>query len=220
MKPKQISMLLTGVLFILLSAISCKKDNDNSSPAPVVYPNYSQLKTGNYWIYQRFNVDGSGNATPTSVYDSCYVEKDTLINSLTYYKMIRPSISISIQSVFFLRDTLHYTVENGGKIFFSSQDFTTFIEDYYVLNNPVDTVCRIVTKMAEKDWMVTTPAGTYQTSNMKKTYYMYPNWSAGGSIRPMDMRFAKDVGIVTETLPFYASNPTYVERRLVRFHLN
>ena len=75
--------------FLVISCVSllicsCEKpddDNDPITPAPLVYDNYSQLKVGNYWIYQRFEVDSLGIGTPTSVYDSCYVEKDTLINN-------------------------------------------------------------------------------------------------------------------------------------------
>lgn len=222
MKPKEISILFIGISLIALSVVSCKKDDDNASPSSTVYPNYSQLKTGNYWIYQQFVRDSAGNATPTSVVDSCYIEKDTLINNVTFYKMIRPSSSSSMQTVYFLRDSLDYTVTSNGKIFFSSQDFTSLFSKTYILlgGGTTDTVCRVETKMADKDWIVSTPAGTFQTSNMKNTYYMYPNWSGGGSIRAVNLRCAKDVGIVCETLPFYASDPNYIERKLIRYHLN
>jgi hypothetical protein len=221
MKPPK--NLQSVILFSCLSVIvfSCKKDEDNSVPAPIVYDNYSQLKVGNYWIYQRFDVDSSGNATPATEYDSCYVEKDTLINNITYYKMIRPNPYIPLASAFFLRDSLHYVVDYKGKILFSSMDFTTTFEDFYQFGGGnSDTVCHAVRKMTEKDWNVTTPAGTYVTSNSKLIYNMYPAYSFAGNVRTMNTCYSKNIGIVKETLPFFASNPNYIERRLVRYHLN
>lgn len=213
--------------FVLLSvglsliAISCKDDDDDNTPTPVVYDNYTQLKVGNYWIYQRFDVDSSGTSTPTAIYDSCYIEKDTIIAGFTYYKMIRPSLDPQIQSKFFVKDSLHYYVEEGGKILFSSLDFTNTFDDYYITASSLsDTICRVVKKMTEKDFLVSTPGGTFQTSNCQSQYQMYPNWAFAGALRFLNTRFAKDVGIVTETLPFFASTPNHVERRLVHYHLN
>jgi hypothetical protein len=218
-KAQVLSPVIILSCFSLLM-ISCK-DDDDPSPATVVYDNYAQLKVGNYWIYQRFDVDSSGNASSTSVYDSCYVEKDTLINNITYFKMIRPNPYPPLPSVFYLRDSLHYVVDNSGMLFFSSLDFTTVFEDYYKFGSgSQDTVCHAIRKMTEKDWNVTTPAGSFVTSNSKLIYYMFPNWSFAGNERTMNTRYAKGVGIISETLPFFASNPNYVERRLVRFHLN
>ncbi len=213
--------------FVLLSislsliVISCKDDDDDTTPTPVVYDNYTQLKVGNYWIYQRFDIDSSGTSTPTAIYDSCYIEKDTLIAGFTYYKMIRPSPFTSTQSIYYVKDSLHYLVEAGGKILFSSLDFTNIFEDYYITASaPNDTVCRIVKKMTEQGFLISTPAGNFQTSNCQSQYQMYPNWTFAGALRYMNTRFARDVGIVTETLPFFASTSNHVERRLVHYHLN
>lgn len=208
---------------LCLIVVSCKDDDeDDNTPTPVVYDNYTQLKVGNYWIYQRFDVDSSGTSTPTSIFDSCYIEKDTLIAGFTYYKMVRPAPYPPMQSVFLVKDSLHYLVEAGGNILFSSIDFFNIFQDTYITagGTPSDTVCRILKKMTEKNLVVSTPNGVFQTSNCQAQYLMYPNWAFAGALRLMNTRFAKDVGIVTETLPFFASNPDYIERRLVRYHLN
>ncbi|MBL0339912.1 MAG: hypothetical protein IPP71_02760 [Bacteroidetes bacterium] len=201
--------------------ISCKDDDDDPAPTPTVYDNYAQLKVGNYWIYQRFDVDSSGNATPTSVFDSCYVEKDTLINNLTYFKMVRPNPFPPLPSESYLRDSVHYTVGVGGGLYFSSQDFIiVFDASYGFGSSSTDTIYKVTKKMTDKDWFVTVPLGGFITSNYKINYQMFPVWSFAGNPRAMNTRYAKNVGIVSETLPFFASNPNYLERRLVRFHLN
>src|SRR5688572_1824471 len=87
MKPKNILLLFVMAAF----AISCDDDeDDNCTPNPpnIVYSDYSQLKVGNYWIYQRFNFDFAGNETATMTFDSCYVEKDTVINNVAYVKLV------------------------------------------------------------------------------------------------------------------------------------
>lgn len=72
---KQINLL--SFMMIRISIYSFKKENEKPEPdTPGTYPNYSQLKAGNYWIYQQYHIDSLDNATPTTKYDSCYVEKD------------------------------------------------------------------------------------------------------------------------------------------------
>src|SRR5688500_17959960 len=85
MKP-----IFSFLLLLSLTVSSCKKEKEISPPPAKTYPDYSALKPGNYWIYERFDVDSNGNATPTGIYDSCYVEKDTQINGRTYMKYVEP----------------------------------------------------------------------------------------------------------------------------------
>lgn len=203
------------VLFITAMVSSCKKENDTN----VTYPNYAMLKQGNYWVYQVFEISSTGYAVATSDYDSCYVEKDTVINGNTFYKIVKPN-NMGMSPVTFLRDSLHYIINNNSEIMFSSQNYsTTFSNYYYVLNNMNDTVAYITTAMADKDIVTGVPAGNFTTSSFQTTFDMWPNYDNAGDIRRMNTRYAKGVGIVSETLPFYVSNPNYFERRLVRYYV-
>lgn len=195
---------------------SCKKD----SITPKVYPNFAQLKVGNYWVYERFNVDSLGNAIATGILDSCYVEKDTLINDINYFKVIRPEVLGSSFNDKFVRDSLHYLVNSVGQIIFSSQNFTDTFYSYFVTASLTDTICKVLVKMDDKNLSVSTPAGQFQTSSFKQNYIMYPNWANYGNTRQLDTRYAENIGIISETFPFYASDPNYVQRRLVRYKVN
>jgi len=200
---------------------SCKKDKEKEPEDPsITYPNFSKLKTGNYWIYEQYDIDASGNATSLNTFDSCYVEKDTVINNQTYMKVVRPDpISQNQVQISFQKDSLHYIVNHYGQILFSSQDFSTIFESYYLMAGPNDTLCHYTRKMADKDLPVTTPAGTFITSGVKNTYRFY-NMVAGGNPRNMSTRYAVNIGIVTEALSFTPADPGYTERRLVRYHIN
>jgi hypothetical protein len=211
--------LLLSLSAIALFLGSCKQDE---SAPPATYPDYGRLQVGNYWIYQRFVVDTLGNATPTAVFDSCYVEKDTLINGNTFAKICKPwPWGTSPKQEFeYLRDSLHYLIDPSGRVRFSSEDFITVFYDYIsVKPDDGDTVYRSTVKMEEKDLLITTPAGDFSTSNYKTTYKMYPPYNVYSIYRYSHKRYAKDIGLIMETLPIFASVPTTMERRLVRYYV-
>ncbi len=210
---KGTTLILAGVLMASVLT-SCKKDSTTQTPAP----NFTQLKVGNYWVYEQFNVDASGTATATGTLDSCYVEKDTIIDTTQYFKFIRPDVLGSTYSYKFVRDSLHYLVNSDGQILFSSQNFTDTFYNYFITAGP-DTVCEVFVKMADKNLPFNLPAGQFQTYSFKQTFNMYPNWSASGNPRYIDTRYTVNVGIVSETFPFFSSNPNYIQRRLVRYHV-
>ncbi|WP_018343379.1 hypothetical protein [Cytophaga aurantiaca] len=212
------------MLFLLAALMpamifSCKRNNE---PTPsVTYPNFSQLKVGNYWIYEQFDISSTGDATSRNIFDSCYVEKDTIIKGNTYFKIVKPLwYDRTKKEVLFQRDSLHYIVNSNGEILFSSQDFTNALEAWYIISPVYDTISRITRKMTDKGIAVSTFAGTFKTLNAQETHAMYPMWTSAGNPRYRDARYAKNVGIVIETLLFFVSSPDYAERRLVRYHLN
>lgn len=227
------NVISVTILFIIISFFSCKKDKkvepdeETSNPSATNYPNFSNLKVGNYWIYQRFEKDTLGNETPLSIIDSCYIEKDTNINGKTYYKYVSPNFgnSVSPNSVTpyvseYYRDSLSYLITNHGRIEFSSQDFTTIFKTGYQIVNTNDTVCRYEYKMGDQNTSVTTPLGTFNTSSFKEIYYMYPNYNIVGSVRTRRVKYAENVGKVVQEWYFFVNNSTRWERRLIRYHLN
>lgn len=208
---------------MIMVIYSCNKNKGTDPTTPTTnittYPNYSQLKVGNYWVYEEFYIDTNGVATPRNIFDSCFIEKDTIINSQTYFKLNSPYMA-GDTDISFLRDSLHYIINSDGYIVFTSKDFSNvfYVGSYIAL--PSDTICQITRKMIDKDVSVTTPAGNYITTNAKTTYNMFPHWNVAGSLRYRKARYAKNVGLVIETGPFSLTDPNYIEKRLVRFHLN
>ena len=211
-------------LLLLISTCliySCEKDKETDKRIPpVTYPNFSKFNVGSYWVYQQFRVDSMGNATPTNDFDSCYVEKDTLINGFSYVKTYRPTQFWPNIPYTIVRDSLHYIVTTGGKVVFSSQDFQTVFYSYYSVLDNGDTMYHATNTMEDKDLSVTTPAGTFITSNFRRTVTYYPPFDYNGKHRYMHMRYAENIGIVIESLPFFSADPNYTERRLVRYHIN
>lgn len=221
MKNSTLSILLIVFTIIIFS---CKKEFVSEQTVKeqetVNYPNFSKFNAGSYWVYQQYVIDTLGNETPTNNYDSCYAEADTIINGLTHHVINKPNPSSSslprIRNL--TRDSLHYIVELGGEIVFSSEDFQTIFKSNYNVSG-IDTIYQVIKRMANKNITVNTPFGTFVTSDYIQEYYylLYPTHD---NPRVMHKRYAENVGVVIETIPFFSSNPNYTERRLIRYHLN
>lgn len=215
------TILLSLITFTIL-IYSCKKDNDETPAPPIItsYPDYSTLKTGNYWVYEQFSIDTSGNAISNNVFDSCYVDMDTIINSHTYFKVVRPNQYNPNDNYSFIRDSLHYIVNSNGRILFSSEDYQTVFNSFYLIVGAQDTIYHSSLKMDDINATTLTPAGVFTTINAKETYFIYPNYASYTDNKYKNVRYAKNIGIVTETLPIFIATTTNIERRLVRYHLN
>jgi hypothetical protein len=211
--------LVAAAAFLVFYTSSCKDKKQPEPDPPIHYDDYAKLKTGNYWIYQLFDVDSLGEGPALNEFDSVYVSKDTQMNGNTYYFLASTNL---MSNNLWLRDSLHYIVNEYGMIMFSSEDFTTaFVSGpYFFGQDPPDTTAWFTRKMADKDLAYTTPAGVFITSDFQTIYDMYPSHNHAGTHRVIHKRYSKNVGIVSETLPFYIENMRYREKRLIRFHVN
>jgi hypothetical protein len=105
-----ISIILIVVLF------SCKKQEDVTiDKFKEESGDFLPLSVGNYWIYEVTNVDTNGNSTFVNI-DSTYIVGDTNIRNEIYY-IFKSSTSIFYTQ--YLRDSMHYIVDEKGEKFFS-----------------------------------------------------------------------------------------------------
>jgi hypothetical protein len=207
------------VLITCIAIYSCKKKDEATPPLAtpaVVYADYSNLRTGNYWIYERFSLDTAlVTYTSLNIFDSSYVEKDTVINGNTYFKLMQINYPYNNEyAPVYLRDSLNYIVNISGDLQFASQNFIDTFYTHYIVQGFNDTICYIFSKMADDNLSITVPAGTFVTKNFKTTYLMYPNYSFGLTERPVNYRYTENVGLVEQTLPIYTFPAPYIVRRL------
>ena len=213
MKTKLILSLL--IICCIAITYSCKKENQS----PIVYDSYMPLKIGNYWIYEEVSVDSNGIETSLNFIDSSYVEKDTIVNGLTYYKVHKPNHII--QDYYeVLRDSLHYIVDASGHIKFSSQDFTNTLNTSVMIVLVDDTIYKMQRKMEPIQTTINVAAGSYLCYNAKETYQLYPGWDNGGPYQYINSYYAKDIGVVRERIPFFNYAPENQVKKLIRYHLN
>lgn len=206
LKPINMKKLLMIALSILTLA-ACKKD-EPVIVEPVEYPVYGNLKVGNYWIYQRFVVDTNGVETPLDKFDTCFVEKDTVVDGLTFYKIIRPSLIPRRINKYFWRESEGKIYDIDGIVRFSADDFTTIFDTYYSTrqwNNQIDTLYVVTSKMVDKNKKITTPGGNFFTCTYQTKYEMSDLFEY--RTRYSNTRFCRDIGIVSETMERCASPP-------------
>ena len=211
--------ITTGFLFG-----SCKKKSP--APAPVLPVSSTSfynmgIERGNYWIYQQYLITDTGIDT-LSIYDSCYVGNDTLINGNTYHTWYSPggaNQGSNVYQIVFLRDSGTYVVDNNGNIIFSPTDFTDIFRTIVLppnVSHP-DTIT-VTTMMAAKDSSIIMPAGTFTTSTLRSAY-RYPPGSLPFAVRNSDRSFAYRNGLVRATAGWYDALPQVYEWRLVRCHI-
>lgn len=212
------------IALMTLSLFSCKRSKKDKAetPVPFVYQNYTALKEGNYWIYERYELDTSGTGTPMGTYDSLYVGKDTTIAGKVYHTYMWTFDHATNYEPQYLRDSLHYVVSHTGEIAFSSLDFTNEFRSFWYVFPGVapDTIAFVKHRMADKDFLTATPAGVFKTSAFRKDYHMHPPNDRFGKMRSFIYRYSENIGVVTEILPWYVGHPQMIERRLVRYHVN
>ncbi len=222
MKNKILILIGIAVFF------SCKKKKSEvaetpQTPTEITYPSYMPYKVGNYWIYERFNIDTLNNAVSNGAIDSTYIEKDTLISGNRYYKFVTKNITNPNSDITFpndiytnyFRDSLHYIINNIGGIVFSSKDFTSILYSYS------DSYTNSFLKMVDKDSIITLSIGSLKT-NHSKLEITINNISQSSILRKrfMGNRYAQNIGIVESRLAFFSNSITNRERRLIRYHLN
>lgn len=209
---------LSGIFIILLIFISsCKKD-ESKDLLVTKYDTYSALKTGNYWIYQRYDVDTNGVETPLNEFDSCYVEKDTLIGGKTYFKVVKPErLMWYVQPYLYLRDSLDCVVDHQGSLVFSPRQKEPVYYYYtYETSLSTDTLYHTIATLDTEERWITVPAGTFLTHKIT-TQFIWKD--PAGRDKIYYTRYAKNIGLVVEFLPGYVRDIVTHQRRLVRYHV-
>ena len=221
-----IPKILFAVLCISIAACKKPKPEPPIVPDPVdttsitTYDTSSALKVGNYWVYQIYDVYlANDSAVAQNIFDSSYVESEILIGHTTYYKYCSKRTGSPSLSIYYLRDSLHYIVNSGGEIMFSSEDFTTvFLDRPFGPNGATADTMNVRRQMTNRNTVITVPAGTFTASAFSTIYY-YPPGSPKSDKYLHDW-YAKNIGKVKFPWAFYlAQSEQYSEYRLVRYHV-
>lgn len=223
------SLVIALVAIVVFS--SCRKDSSllpMSSPTSsqlTQTPNYTQLAVGNYWVYQKYNIDGNNNVTNLNYPDSCVIEKDSIINGRQYFKYVtyinyQVNYPNNNAGFMWLCDSLSYLKSLEGQVIFSSADFTNEFDDGYFLvpGSSQDTVCKRTFKMDAGMVNVSAPAGNFNCLIAKVKQEFFSPFNAYGSIKYAKRSFSRGIGMVSELCP-YANSNDWMERKLLRYHV-
>ena len=198
----------------LILGYSCNKEKLEVPESSINdYPNYSQLAEGNYWVYERYELDTNGNETALGQIDTIFIEKDTLIESVRFFKRVTHNFDGSKNSAF-LRDSLSCLVSHQGVIIFSSSIFNE-----YLFIDTTGVEYDIKSRMIDKDLQVTVPAGTYITSCFQNIFDYKPPLHPDEKQFVFNSRYSENVGLVYQEI--YQSTVSYTIgiRKLIDFHI-
>jgi len=212
-------------LMLMFASInfSCKKNKNESVDKNFEkkYLNYYQMKIKNYWIYQQYEFDENGIESSTNKFDSCYFEKDTIINNKTYFKYIEPDeFEDGKKTISLIRDSLHFVINNYGKILFSSESFEKILFTQYLILNG-DSFFKLDRKINNLKIDISVPAGIFSTLNVQNSYFLYPKYAPNNIQNPriQNKYYAENIGLIKESLSFLVNSKRYNERRLVRYRI-
>ena len=193
--------------FSILLFASCSSDSNNSSVS------FFNLNQGNLWVYKRYFSNDNVNFTFSNEIDSVRVVGDTLINSLTYAKLVHSNFNGPHKE--FLRvDTDGHLVNENGLVIHSGTD----IEYQHVRPYLVGGIVNIGTISEQlQDPFITNIEGT--------DYFVYSYY---GTFVPNDSQFpssnlfyqyTEGIGLVCQHIPEAAGYSCF-EDRLIYFELN
>lgn len=208
-----------AIAFSLILIGSCQKDEIDDKPEETQkHIEHLPLKTGNYWIYEHYEIDSLGNEIKKSKIDSVIITGDTIINDKTYSVLKGTYVGSRFKILDILRDSSGYLVNDKGQIKFSEDNFE---DTLLVYNSTVgdSTYATIYYKMEKQDSPITIPAGTFGDVLNYKGYIKF--YRKGNPFyRDKNKYYAKDIGVILDT--YYWTSQAYFkryERRLVRYHI-
>lgn len=202
---------------------SCKKDKQEETTPPANNGGNTSAKyalpitTGSWWVYEEVKLDSNFNYVSTYGVDSVYVSGDTVVNGITF-KLFK-SVTLSGNTLLdyqyhnkLVRDSAGYLGDANGW-FMLHDNFT----DTLKVDSFNASIYTAYYKMAHKDSIVSTPAGSFPTVDLKGDVYAVPGypWAIP---RHNHRLFAHNVGEV-KNITYFFSQPDYIERRLVSYYI-
>lgn len=209
-------LIISYLAFAMVFAVSCKKTTEEI--VPTAKSDYFQLKAGNYWIYEGYQIDSTGVATSTGLFDSAYIEKDTMIGGNRYFKLIEaPFVFSSLKFTIFLRDSSGYLVEKSGRVLASDFNFSDTL--YFDTLHP--TLYTGYLTMTGKDSLVKM-AGGIELPSITAHNKIVPAPVYAGSIpvRYTYEVYARGIGkMKTHNFFFFSGIGSSFEARLLRYNV-
>jgi hypothetical protein len=189
--------------------LACSKEET----APNLIQSLTQLKKGNYWIYQVVKVNSNGSETILGR-DSVYVEGDTTINGVRYATLNHGRAYSQQRFRQFLRDSADCLVSKNGTIALTTDINKNLASDPVVFSG--NTVAVTDYRVIQDQYRPMLPGITYNTTfGIEGTFKTLTPISGVRSPRSFHTLYAIGIGRIFESY-FTSSSDFKYEERLVR----
>lgn len=204
-------LIYCSLTMLLLASCS---NHDSDVPEPrllITVSEFSQLKVGNYWIYDWYEIQPDASENAIELRDTFRIEADTLIEGRTMF--IRSGTFLGEPRREILYDSISHLLTYPDRL----PIFVFGSDEAYTRNfGPVDAPISVGTyRTRETVETVEVPAGVFDCINFQGTIESlqldYPHGT-----RFNNNLYARDIGLVKLSTQFY-SQPSDLEMRLVDF---
>lgn len=196
----------TLALLALTTLAACQPDEDVVAPLPgpptqdLEIAAFSNLATGNYWVYQRYRVDSIDNVVEVLGLDSIFISGDSVVNGETYY-VVHRTVMVP-QWTYLWRDSAGYLVTPEHEVVFCTDPLDQLI--YTEVEGPVGVELDYTVYSTPES--ITVPAGTFSTLKMQAEITSIGGFPEMAEWRRPRSYWAEDVGRV-RYYEFFAFNP-------------
>ncbi len=219
MKPT--TLVLPAILLVTIT--SCKKENDEVSapiiptPDPIAITAFSQLQAGNYWVYERRQVDSMDVDQGTSVLvDSIFVTDETIEELGVNYTVLRKASNGVVTAAYYLwRDSANCIVNDLHRIQFCSSPLDEVVETTFS-GGPNGVQIDVSVSSAMEG--LTVPAGSFSTYKLTGTVTSYGTFPFQPSWKHPRSYWAPGVGRV-KWYDHYAAGDLGYRFELVRYNV-
>lgn len=217
------NLLLTSLSCLLLLQ-ACKKEETSPVPGPIAASSlgdiseFSNLRIGNYWIYDHYKVDENDNILETVRTDSVWVAGDSVINGVTY-KVVNYAAAGNPGPVFnawLWRDSANHLLQSWNSE-----------PDLLFSTGPLDQVIYTRTNEAGITWEytvlpgpveITVPAGTFSTYLLDQPITDFNIHPVQAEWKRFRSYWSRGIGRV-RYYRFFANDPLGMRYDLVRYNV-
>jgi len=172
-------------------------------------------------VYNTYEIDSAGNEEVISLNDTVKVIGDSIIDGITYAKILKKEYGFSPRlEVFLRRDSPGYIVNEKGNILFSQNDFNDTLFSQ-IIGTPEKPYMHWWYMMEEYSENVILPVGQFNSVlNRKQTliYLQEPNQP----IKYLNNFYAPNIGPLTNQYAYTSSllkEKKYYEERLIDYQI-
>lgn len=183
--------------------------DDIITPAPDVL-HFTHLETGNYWVYEWFEIEPDGSEASFNKRDSLYIQKDSVISGRTY--LVRSGTFLGNPKTELLFDSANSVfIYPTRELVFTLDESIEFISFY---GSEEDPIAKGTYSLDNTKTTISVPAGEFECVNYQGiTESLESDYPYGTRIN--SNLYSKGTGLVFMQTQFYSS-PNDLQMRLVK----
>jgi len=207
-------------LAVMVMMAACRKSED-TTPKVQEKDNYFPMKTGNYWVYENYQVNPENERSLIDRIDSIFIDSVVTKNNHEYYSfkgIVHPH-GETVRPLGYFRDSSSCLVDDHGVIHFSSTNFTDTLYSQIQYVNENDTLYFVSYSMQPEPTDVILGSGTYHALDYQGNIYVPNHPEPNLQHRITNTYYSEGIGKIFFEVVF-VYGPTRIQKELLHYHIN